>query len=359
MCGIGGVMLFPKNRSPYEMNFIRLLAEGIMIENEARGKDSAGMVAFGDKGYNLIKEPINASKLALTADFRSFMTNQINQGTKNILIHTRLATQGSKMINDNNHPIDTYSCVGVHNGVIYNDDELFKEHNLFRQAQVDSEAIFRMIDAQGRKLNANKVKKVAESLSGMFATAFVRKNQPHKMWVVRNDNPITMMFIPQLNLIAFASQKTFLIDALNDANYQSTYNDFISKEDCLFMEPTKTSIYEFDVSQDTGAEQLFQEPVRFEESDNYWSSNKYYAKAYGYDWWDDYDYASESKDAKKNKEEGILSLLNSILTEEQLEQLEDEFEIVRARAWSEGYKDGRESLAEQIEHVKSGAKHLA
>jgi len=54
-------------------------------------------------------------------------------------------TEGQPSVPANNHPVRHGPVVGVHNGVIVNDDELLEEHPCARAApgmRVDSEAIF-------------------------------------------------------------------------------------------------------------------------------------------------------------------------------------------------------------------------
>ena len=61
------------------------------------------------------------------------------------LIHVRDFTKGHPEIAANNHPIRHGTVVGIHNGIIENDDELLARYGIERaepQMTVDSEAIF-------------------------------------------------------------------------------------------------------------------------------------------------------------------------------------------------------------------------
>ena len=64
-----------------------------------------------------------------------------------VILHTRFTTQGSETNNLNNHPVRVGPVVGVHNGMISNDDQLFRLMGVQdkRQGQVDTEAIFASI----------------------------------------------------------------------------------------------------------------------------------------------------------------------------------------------------------------------
>ena len=61
-------------------------------------------------------------------------------------------TKGHPRIEANNHPIRHGAVVGVHNGIIFNDDELMAAHGFERaepKMTVDSEAIFALAEAAG------------------------------------------------------------------------------------------------------------------------------------------------------------------------------------------------------------------
>ena len=62
-----------------------------------------------------------------------------------LLVHVRDYTKGHPSIAANNHPVRHGPVVGIHNGIIVNDDELLAAHSCARaepRMTVDSEAIF-------------------------------------------------------------------------------------------------------------------------------------------------------------------------------------------------------------------------
>ena len=62
-----------------------------------------------------------------------------------LLVHVRDYTKGHPSIPANNHPVRHGPVVGIHNGIILNDDELLAPHSCARaepRMTVDSEAIF-------------------------------------------------------------------------------------------------------------------------------------------------------------------------------------------------------------------------
>jgi len=126
MCGIFGA--FGPNISKDKIKILALL-------NEARGRDSTGFY-YGNMIY---QETDKASEVIpkMLSDFRP--------KAHNILLgHTRLATSGAITV-ANSHPFNIRGVVGVHNGIVHNDDEMQKKWNL--DYKVDSQTL---IDCMSR-----------------------------------------------------------------------------------------------------------------------------------------------------------------------------------------------------------------
>ena len=99
-----------------------------------------------------------------------------------VLVHVRDFTKGHPTILANNHPIRHGRVVGIHNGIIANDDELFARHGLPRQEPemtVDSEAIFALVDAYGTSPET-----LAE-LVGAMAAAWLDERDPGVLHLAR------------------------------------------------------------------------------------------------------------------------------------------------------------------------------
>jgi glucosamine--fructose-6-phosphate aminotransferase (isomerizing) len=130
MCGIAG---FSAGRDE-EMD-ANQVARALLLGIEERGRDATGAAFVEDRQTYLAKAAVPASQFVHTLPMRP--------DTRLAILHTRLATQGSPTRNENNHPVDVGGIVGVHNGVVYNDNALFARLAPgVRSAEVDSEAIF-------------------------------------------------------------------------------------------------------------------------------------------------------------------------------------------------------------------------
>lgn len=133
----------------------------LLLGIERRGQDAAGFVAQTfDAATILDKKDVTASDFIKTR-------KRLPEGMRSVLLHTRLATQGTPDVWANNHPVFFGTVFTVHNGTIRNDDTLFKKYKLERVAEVDSEIIPAVLDHHG----LDNAAKAFEELSGGFATA--------------------------------------------------------------------------------------------------------------------------------------------------------------------------------------------
>lgn len=88
-----------------------------------------------------------------------------------LLLHVRDYTKGHPSLAGNNHPVRHGAVVGVHNGIIKNDDVLFAQHRIERahpEMSVDSEIIFALAErSRGRTAEA------LQKLYGSMAAAWL------------------------------------------------------------------------------------------------------------------------------------------------------------------------------------------
>lgn len=134
MCGIAGFSLAPDERCQPTT-----IARAMLREIAHRGPDATGAAWVAPKTLDVYvqKEAVPASRFAPGLNL---------EGARTCIMHTRWATKGSTTNALNNHPIDVHGIVGVHNGVIRNDDAVFDLLDAERFGQVDSEAAFALLN---------------------------------------------------------------------------------------------------------------------------------------------------------------------------------------------------------------------
>ena len=99
-----------------------------------------------------------------------------------LLVHVRDYTKGHPSIPANNHPVRHGPVVGIHNGIIMNDDELLAPHSCARaepRMTVDSEAIFALA------AHSQNDPRALEALAGSMATAWLDEREPGTVFAAR------------------------------------------------------------------------------------------------------------------------------------------------------------------------------
>ena len=170
MCGIAGYSLSADSRVSRT-----LAAQALLAGISERGADAVGYAFRGDDGrVDVTKLRGGASALLDEIDVPSSATQ--------VLIHTRDHTKGHPDIDANNHPIRHGTVVGVHNGVIENDDELFARYGLERheaEMTVDSEAIFALMELHRHE------PRVLRRLHGTMAAAWLDERNGHSLYLAK------------------------------------------------------------------------------------------------------------------------------------------------------------------------------
>lgn len=140
MCGIAGFVL----RSPDVDINRELLLDELLRGIDSRGGDATGFVARNREG---LVEWHKAS-----TDTRGFLPHRrrMPESADVCLAHTRFATNGHQAFPENNHPVKRGPMFVTHNGVVYNDRELFKACDRTPYGQVDSEALAALLSHCGQ-----------------------------------------------------------------------------------------------------------------------------------------------------------------------------------------------------------------
>ena len=101
----------------------------------------------------------------------------------------------------------------AHNGMLWNDTWLKHSFDLPKtKIETDSYVAVQLIEKMG-KLNARTLKSMAEELEGTFVLTFLEE-KTNDLWLVKGDNPITILDFPELGFIAYASTDSILLNAI-------------------------------------------------------------------------------------------------------------------------------------------------
>ncbi len=214
MCGLTGVLLHPHRRSEAERRQIVEIVTANLVFNEERGREACGVAVIQVDGRCwILKRPIPASALAETEEYRELM-EKVDGETTCVLGHTRMPTKGSPLRQINNHPLRTRYVVGIHNGMIYNDDALFARLKLPRAGEVDSEVIFRLLDTvDPLSSNGRYPALLAERmglLGGPYAVLATDLRRPTGLLALKRLRPLCLHYEAGWEALFFSSRYLFL-----------------------------------------------------------------------------------------------------------------------------------------------------
>lgn len=214
MCGIFGVMAGGHAR--YDPSFLTGALELLARHSKARGKDSSGLVFRRDDldRFDVFKGAVPISFLMRSGQIRRYLRGAIgaySAGEATALAvfgHSRLVTNGSQLSEENNQPVVKDGIIGIHNGIIVNDEDLWERNpDLRREYQIDTEVLLALIRkriAAGHSLPGSLSAAAADS-KGTIATALFLNDMPCLVLGTNNGSLYTLS--NDQGLLFFASEQ--------------------------------------------------------------------------------------------------------------------------------------------------------
>ena len=216
---------------------ITQLAQGI----QHRGLDATGIALQHEDGsIAVFKQPKPAWAFVRTDEFEEFLKTYLTDKTVTALVHTRAATQGPPHRNENNHPLWKAGAAIIHNGMISNDDTLFKCKEYNRNAETDSDIIRAIVDVHG--LDKKAIRQLAR-MRGSVASAIIDPRYPGELLLLRSDNPCILASTE--DYMAFASEKNALYRALRPWVVRWGIHMQVNKPDLAFVTMPNNSAWLF------------------------------------------------------------------------------------------------------------------
>lgn len=216
MCGIAGFSLSTDTTNTDQIKLMKALLLGI----ENRGRDATGVAWHGvtdaDAGEVWIhKHNVRASEFVSALELR---------GARAAIGHTRFGTKGSETVRENNHPVEHDGVVLTHNGVIYNDDEVFDGlGSPERYGQVDSEAAAALIAHAGEALDAPFYDCLG-FLEGSAALAWLHvDDEPGTLHLARVASSPLVVAQSRRGSLLYASTRQAIVEAANVSGFRIKY----------------------------------------------------------------------------------------------------------------------------------------
>ncbi|WP_456113176.1 class II glutamine amidotransferase [Ruminococcus sp.] len=201
---------------------LKKLTQALANAAEERGTDASGIAYVKSGKVTIYKRPKPAHKIRFNAP----------NGTRAIMGHTRMTTQGNEKFNYNNHPFYGHADVNfafAHNGVLYNDKELKIEKHLPQtQIETDSYVAVQLLEQQG-KLDFDSLKSMAELVQGSFC--FTALDENNTLYIVKGSNPMCLLHFAELGLYVYASTESILKKALQKTSFHKDPFEVLNLEE--------------------------------------------------------------------------------------------------------------------------------
>lgn len=203
MCSLFGWLDY-QGIMPHRM--LRKLTQALANAAEERGTDAAGISYVRNGDVIIYKRPKPAHKLHFDPP----------DGTVAVMGHTRMATQGDKSQNFNNHPFRSVAgdteFAFAHNGCLWNDKQLRKDKLIpDTYIETDSYAACQLIEVQ-QKLDFDTLKYMAETVEGNFTFSLLDDN--NNLYIVKGSNPMCLLHFKDIGLYVYASTESIMKNAL-------------------------------------------------------------------------------------------------------------------------------------------------
>lgn len=149
MCGIFG--LFVRAGAELDAASLSSTVAELFRLSESRGKEAAGLAVLHGDEIRVHKTAMAATDMLRTAAYQGAIQSLAKGGGRvagplALIGHSRLVTNGLQGINDNNQPVLKDGLVGIHNGIVVNDAELWAAHpELSRRYEVDTEVLLALL----------------------------------------------------------------------------------------------------------------------------------------------------------------------------------------------------------------------
>ena len=214
MCAIFGFLDYGKKVSA---STLKRLLRALSVAAESRGTDATGISYVNNGNIVTFKKAKPAHKVKL----------YFPKDTTAVIGHTRFTTQGSEKSNYNNHPFEgttnNHTFALAHNGVLYNDKELRKENALPEtNIETDSYIAVQLIEHENI-VDSNSIKTMAEAVTGSFVFTILRDD--NTLFLVKGDNPITLIHFPEYGLYVYASTTDILNAAMKAVKFSGVCNE--------------------------------------------------------------------------------------------------------------------------------------
>jgi len=252
MCGIFGIRVISGNSNT--SGIIKKLYK----YSETRGKEASGAIFSTKENVKYLKTPYQASKMLKSKVFSSALTEFVNSVKVNsfgvFLGHSRLVTNGSSALHENNQPIKKGQVLGVHNGIVINEEKIWQSiPNDNKEFDVDTESVIASINSQ--RQNHSIIQAIQNSfklIEGVANIATIYSNSLD-MTLATNNGSLYYARSDDNDLLVFASERFIIEKIISEFNLDSVFSTVkhIEANTGVYATFEEGKISEFDMSATT------------------------------------------------------------------------------------------------------------
>ena len=245
MCGIFGLVV--SNNLTISSKDLTRTITNLFRFSATRGREAAGLaINPGGSIIHVLKKAISPYDFVNSTEYHEFLSRclDVNEqesnhalGSLSIIGHSRLVTNGFATQDHNNQPIVIPEIVGIHNGIITNTSELWKNNSDLRQEyEVDTEVLLKLF-LKNHKSNKSIEKSTSELFSqiqGSASLAFLLANSP-EMVLATNTGALFFLTNKNKTIFAFASERYILHKLVKLKNISS----ILGKGNIQQLDPSK------------------------------------------------------------------------------------------------------------------------
>ena len=231
MCGIFGVVY--GSDAAITPEFAGRVVEKLFRASETRGREAAGMALFNGESIDVLKQAGSVSDFLANPKYRELMDGALASYQANrsadrrvalaLAGHSRLVTNGLQSTQENNQPVIAGGGVGIHNGIIVNEGELWNQHPEYdRLAEVDTEVLVNLVrghfGSSGDIVEATR--RTFDEIRGSASIAFFMEDLENLL-LATNTGSLFMVSNERGTFLAFASERYILKQLKEDAGLEA------------------------------------------------------------------------------------------------------------------------------------------
>lgn len=226
MCGIFGIVLAPG--AEIAESSVREVLQRLYLLSESRGKESAGLHLYLSNSAEAwtLKGAHRATELLRSGEYRetlaagfaaAFGDRKAEVAASLVLLaHSRLVTNGSAELIENNQPVRSGAVTLIHNGIIVNVDELWAKHSeIERRAEVDSEVLAALLESEMSR-HADPAAATSSAYRAILGTASIAwvHDRSSLVTLATNTGDLYFLELPGNQGVVFGSERYIVAKAI-------------------------------------------------------------------------------------------------------------------------------------------------